>query len=172
MIGASKKGVVAADKSYGENGMWSNAHDAYLESRVESADPVQLVRMLYQGAIGSVREARNHLAKGDIAHRSRAISKAHAILTELLVSLDHERGGEISIRLARLYDYMQRRLLEANLQQVDAPLAEVLGLLSTLNEAWDGLQPAVEAQEPPAANAWTPQPSGDVPAYASSRWSL
>src|SRR4051812_36673111 len=114
MMAGGKKGVLATDKSCGENAMWSNAHDAYLESRVESADPVQLVRMLYQGAIGSVREARSHLSKGDIAERSRAISKAHAIVTELLVSLDHERGGEISMRLARLYDYMQRRLLEAN----------------------------------------------------------
>jgi flagellar protein FliS len=152
--------------------MWSNAHDAYLESRVESADPVQLVRMLYQGAIGSVREARSHLSKGDIGARSRAISKAHAILTELLVSLDHDRGGEISVRLARLYDYMQRRLLEANLQQLDAPMAEVLGLLSTLNEAWEGLQPAVETPEAPAGNAWTPQPAGEAPAYASGGWSL
>jgi flagellar protein FliS len=171
VIAGGKKSVDATDKSYGENVMGSNAHDAYLESRVESADPVQLVRMMYQGAIGSVREARNLLAKGDIAERSRAISKAHAILTELLVSLDHERGGEISMQLARLYDYMQRRLLEANLQQVDAPMVEVLGLLSTLKEAWDRLQPTAEAPEAPR-NAWTPQPSGEVPPYSTGGWSL
>ena len=120
--------------------MWQNAHDAYLESRIESADPLQLVRLLYQGAVASVREARTHLAAGEIAARSRAISKAHAILVELTTSLNYEAGGDLSRRLAQLYDYMMRRLLEANLKQIDEPLAEVLGLLTTVGEAWDGIQ--------------------------------
>ena len=71
-------------------------------------------------------------------------------MIELATSLDHERGGEISQRLALLYDYIQRRLLEANLQQSDAPLAEVLGLLSTLSEAWAGVR---KAQDAPVAES-------------------
>jgi flagellar secretion chaperone FliS len=148
--------------------MWNDAHDAYLESRVLSADPVELVALLYQACTAAVREARAHLAEGRIAERSRAISRAHAILAELTSSLDFARGGEISERLAHLYDYMSRRILEANLQQADAPLAEVLGLLATLAEGWEGVQrelaPAAPAEsgwahavaeEPAAEHAWS-----------------
>src|ERR1039457_6284140 len=118
--------------------MWQNAHDAYLESRVLSADPLELVHLLYEAAIAAVREARRYLAEGEIAARSRSITRAFGILQALVAALDHDRGGEISGRLAQLYDYMQRRLLEANFQQTDQPLAEVLGLLAPLAEAGQG----------------------------------
>src|SRR5438105_10678788 len=108
------------------NMMKSNRHDAYLESRVLSADPVELVHMLYQACVQAVREARHHLAQGEIAERSRAINGACEILMELNGALDRQRGGDLSVRLAQLYDYMQTRLLDANMQQSDAPLAEVL----------------------------------------------
>ena len=133
--------------------MWPNAHDAYLESRILSADPIELVNLLYQACTGAVREARRHLANREILARSRSITKASEILIELTTALDHQRGGEISQRLAQLYDYMLRRLTEANCQQSDAPLAEVLGLLSTLAEAWEGLKPT-EKPAALAANPW------------------
>lgn len=133
--------------------MSHNGHDAYLEGRILSADPIELVRMLCQGCSNAVRDARRRLAEGDIAGRSRAISNAYEILAELTSSLDSTRGGEIAGRLALLYDYMQRRLLDANLQQADAPLAEVLALLATLTEAWDGI-PAAAKSPAPATAAW------------------
>ncbi len=109
----------------------------YLESEVLAASPVGLIRLLYRGAVDAVRAARTCLKAADIAGRSAQITKAARILTELSVSLDHANGGEISRGLAELYDYMQRRLNEANFHQVEAPLAEVEGLLSTLLEAWE-----------------------------------
>jgi len=150
--------------------MWQNAHDAYLESRILSAHPVELVHLLYQACTASVREARVHLENRDIAARCRSVSKAHAILTELASSLDHERGGDLSRRLARLYDYMQRKLIEANFEQSDAPLAEVLGLLTTLSEAWVEI---VERPEPvaEAPNPWS-VPAEPEPALAGHGWSL
>ena len=105
------------------SGYSNSGHDAYLESRVLTADPIELINMLYQACMQAVREARQHLAEHRIAERSRAINQACQIVIELAVSLDHERGGEISQRLALLYDYMQRRLLEANIKQSDEPLA-------------------------------------------------
>ncbi|MDE3168425.1 MAG: flagellar export chaperone FliS [Acidobacteriota bacterium] len=137
--------------------MWNNGHDAYLESRVLSADPVELVNLLYQACIQAVRDARYHLERGEIAERSQAVNKACAILIELAGALDAERGGEIASRLARLYDYMQRRLLEAHMQQTDAPLAEVLSLLLTLGEAWEGVRPPAAAPAA-AANLWSGEP--------------
>jgi flagellar protein FliS len=151
--------------------MWQNAHDAYVESRVLSADPLELVKLLYQAAIASVRDARSYLAEGEIAARARCITKTSLILTELTVSLDHERGGDVSLGLARLYDYMSRRLIEANLQQADKPLEEVLSLLLTLAEAWEGIQPAAEP-EPKAESPWGQPPPETASTYSSQGWSF
>jgi flagellar protein FliS len=124
--------------------------DAYLESQVLTADPLELVRLLYRAAGDATRRAHAHLSAGRIAERSRQISKAHAILTQLSVSLDHARGGALSRSLAELYDYMQRRLLEANLRQKAEPLVEVESLLATLLEGWDQIRTASEHTAPHA----------------------
>ena len=140
--------------------MWNKGHDAYLESRILAADPVELVNVLYQACRQAVREAREHLAAGRIGERARAISKACEILIELSGSLDVARGGEISQRLGQLYDYMQRRLLEANMHQTDQPLTEVLGLLNTLGEAWEGIHsPARPPVQPPTPWSQAPEAS-------------
>ena len=85
--------------------------------------------------------AREHLRAGAIRERSRQITKAWGIINQLRVSLDHEQGGEISLRLAALYVYMKERLIEANANQADPPLAEVHKHLSTLHEAWCAIRP-------------------------------
>ncbi len=154
--------------------MYQSAHETYFENRVLGASPIELVNMLYQGAIGAVQDARHHLANGKIAERSRAISKACAILTELSRSLDHKAGGELASRLAALYGYMRRKLLEANFRQIDAPLGEILSLLATLSEGWAGITRLREATEP-SPNSWQPAgyPSADLePVYTTASWSL
>jgi flagellar secretion chaperone FliS len=113
--------------------MWK---DAYLESRVLSADPLELIRILYQHALDSVQFARKHLAEGDIAARSRCISQAIGAVSELSGSLDHSVGGSISRNLEQLYHYITQKLFEANFKQHDGLLAEVEALLVTLSEAW------------------------------------
>src|SRR5215831_12182266 len=109
---------------------------AYLEQKILSSDPVELIQLLYQGAIDAVLKARTFLANGDIAQRSAAISKCMNILAELEGCLNQKDGGEISRNLARLYEYMQIRLLDASMQQADGPLSEVLQLLESLADAW------------------------------------
>jgi flagellar protein FliS len=113
--------------------MWK---DAYLESRVMAADPLELVAILYEHGIQTVEDARRHLASGDIALRAKAIAKAISIISELHGSLDHSAPGQISANLASLYEYMKYRLSIGNVQQQDAPFAEVENLLRTLGEAW------------------------------------
>jgi flagellar protein FliS len=108
-----------------------------LKCEVMSASPVGLIQMLCHGALDALKEARSYLRTGDIALRSRKISKAQAILVELAVSLDRARGGEIAVQLSDLYAYMQQRLIEANFRQADEPLAETERLLGTLTDAWD-----------------------------------
>jgi flagellar protein FliS len=92
-----------------------------------------------------VSAARAHLASGEIKERSRAINKAVSIIHELALSLNPEVEPSLASTLAELYDYMQRRLLAANFEQSDAPLAEVMGLLETMTEAWYEANPNVGA---------------------------
>jgi flagellar secretion chaperone FliS len=114
----------------------SNPYGAYLETKVLSASPLQVVHLAYEAAIEAVGQARLHLSEGRIQERSRSITRAVEFLVELSHGLDFKSGGDLSVQLARLYDYMQRRLCEANIKQIDEPLAEVRNLLQTLDEAW------------------------------------
>jgi len=131
---------------------------AYLEARVLSADPLELVCLLYEHAIGQVRQARRYLASGEIPQRCQAITKAIADIGELAKSLNHESGGAISSNLEQLYCYMTVRLTEANLRRDDRALAEVESLLETLASGWKETRARqfASSQTPPAvaAEAW------------------
>ena len=126
--------------------MISNPYAAQLDVSILTAEPIELVRILYRTALGSVSAARAHLAAGEIQERSQAINKAVGILHELAVSLNPEVGPALARTLAELYDYMQRRLLQANCEQSDAPLAEVMGLLETMTDAWCEAEPNGEQE--------------------------
>ena len=133
--------------------------DAYLETEILSATPVRLVELLYRGGLDAVRLARNALDASNIAERSRQIVRGQAILAELSLTLDHQRGGALSRELAELYDYMQRRLNNANSEQRAEPLDEVSRLLETLLEAWSSVSGSI-ALDPVAANQSAGQPGG------------
>jgi flagellar protein FliS len=151
--------------------MYSDAKDAYLESRVLSASPMELVQMMNGAAIAAVRDARRHLAAGDIAARSRSVTKACEIVIELAASLDLKRGGQVAVELSRLYDFLLGRLMDGNATQTDGPLAEALSVLTTLGEAWEEIvpKPAVETQ---TVNVWNAMPPQVAAAEASHAWSF
>jgi flagellar secretion chaperone FliS len=138
--------------------------DPYLESRVLAADPVELIHLLYEHAAVQVKLARAALGEHNIAARCQAISKALAVLGELEGSLDHSTGGSISQNLARLYQYMRKRLGEGNLRQDGEALAEVESLMQTLDEGWTAMQhatsvpaalPYYHAEVETAAHSWS-----------------
>ncbi len=95
----------------------------YEENRILSASPLELVKILYTAALRAVQTARQHLRAGNIASRSKEITKAQEIILELASSVDPAKAPELSERLLALYDYMQARLIEANMEQKDEPLA-------------------------------------------------
>lgn len=119
-----------------------------------NASPMELVRALYRGAVESTRLARTALAEGRIRERSAAITKTAAIVQELTLSLDREVGGEIASSLAEIYIYIHQRLVVANIEQSDAPLAEVEKLLGILAEAWASIP---EPQLPAAQDEFEPE---------------
>lgn len=126
----------------------SYVENSYVENEVLADDPVELVRLLYAKAIEKLHEAEERLASSDIPGRARAIAHASEIVVELQASLDFERGSEIAVNLARLYDYVQERLAEANGRQQKKPLVEARRLLTTLYEGWQelrGASPTLEA---------------------------
>jgi flagellar protein FliS len=149
--------------------MATSASTAYLESKIFSADPVELVQILYRAALESLGHARRYLQEGDVAARSHEISRTMAVLTELMLSVDREAGGPLAANLLELYDYMQRRLIEANAEQTEAPLAEVGRLLATLLEGWMHCHPSPERTESPEEiEVAAPVLHGlDTPAYCS-----
>jgi flagellar protein FliS len=131
--------------------------DVGLQTSIMTADPHQLTAMLFEGALLSIARARVELANKDIAAKGQSISKAMAIIGEgLNASLDKKVGGELAQNLSALYDYMVRRLVEANVKNEPAILDEVARLLGELKEAWDSIRPQVvrpEAQPAAVAGA-------------------
>lgn len=123
-----------------------------IESVVSSADPHQLISMLFQGALQAVANAKNGIKRNDIPAKGAAISKAIAIIGEgLHASLDKNVGGELAQNLSSLYDYMVLRLITANLKNDTAMLDEVAALLADLKSAWDGIRQPVAAAMPAVA---------------------
>jgi flagellar protein FliS len=111
----------------------------YREVAVKTANPLQLIVMLYDAAICSLREAQDHMDHKNIAARSRSINRCIAIISELHSCLNLKAGGEIASSLDRLYDYMKRRIFKANVEQSREPLAEIETLLENLRSAWSEL---------------------------------
>lgn len=113
--------------------------DQYLEAEVMSADPVKLVTLLYRGALDAVAAARGAQAAGNVAERSRQVTKAWNIVMELRNSLNHEQGGEMSQRLGELYGFVGQRLLDANVEPSEGPLLDAARVLGTLAEGWQSI---------------------------------
>jgi len=130
----------------------------YRETAIRTANPMELVVILYDGAIQSLHEAQAHLSGRNIAARVRNINRAVSIVSELQASLNLSEGGEIAVSLDRLYTYMKRRIFTANLEQKAGPLVEVIQLLENLRSAWSEV-----ARSPRAGSPGPPLPAQAVP---------
>ena len=110
---------------------------------IEESSPQSIIQMLLEGAQRHVVLARKQLQEGEIAGKCAAIGRVLGILDGLRASLKPEVGGDAGKELAgnldALYDYMQRRLVEANLRNDESLLNEVAGLLGEIKDAWDNM---------------------------------
>jgi flagellar protein FliS len=129
-----------------------------LESNLSSADPHKLIQMLYQGALLAIAAGKNQMLRGETAAKGASISKAITIIDEgLKLALNMEAGGALAQNLADLYDYMNQRLLQANLKNDPAMLDEVSRLLTELQGAWESIrQPIVATAPAPVAQQINP----------------
>jgi flagellar protein FliS len=106
------------------------------DAAVLGANPHRLIEMLMDGALERLANAKGHIQRGEIAPKGEQIGKAIDIIGGLREGLNAEAGGEIAINLDNLYDYLQRRLLQANLNSDSAILDEVAGLLREIKNGW------------------------------------
>lgn len=103
------------------------------------ASPYRLIQMLMNGAMERIHQARGCMQHGDALGRNEAIGRAVAIIGGLQESLDLDKGGELAGNLEKLYDYMMRRLFDANVRNDPVALDEVGRLMATIKDAWDKL---------------------------------
>ena len=147
MFSSNSRGAMSAYRSVG------------VESIATSADPHQLVLMLFNGARAAVAAAKGHLQRNETAAKGEAISKAIAIIDGgLKASLDPKVGGELARNLSDLYAYMEQRLLHANLKNDDKALDEVAQLLAQLGGAWEAIAAKPAATAAPAHAVEAPVP--------------
>ena len=123
--------------TFGRQG--ATAYRSEAVQAAEFASPHQLVKMLIDGAVERVIQARGAMERGMTARKGERIGKAISIVDSLRASLDMEQGGEIAGNLASLYDYIGRRLLHANLKNDAEALEEVLRLLREIQSGWNGI---------------------------------
>ncbi len=106
------------------------------QTLVADADPHKLIQMLFDGAIDRLAAAKGHVQRKEYEARNNMVNKAIAIIGGLQDSLNMEHGGEIAANLFSLYDYMTRKLFEANACNNENCVDEVLSLLSDIREGW------------------------------------
>lgn len=115
-----------------------NSYKTGVVAEVEEASPHRLIQMLFEGCLQRMAAAKGAMQHNEIAMKGENIGKAIGILGGLRASLDLSQG-EIATNLDRLYDYMERRLVEANLKNDVSIIDEVSSLLRDVRSAWDAI---------------------------------
>ena len=126
---------------------YKNALSTYKETKIKTAGQGQLIVMLYDGAVKQLTNAIELLElnktdkkdPGRIEQINKAVMKTEEILTELMVSLNFEQGGDVSKNLFSLYTWFNRELVEANINQDSVRLKTVRDMLSELRNAWSSV---------------------------------
>lgn len=116
-----------------------NPYAEYKAQAAATASPAQLVLMLYNGAIAEVARAERGLAQVPVDHTDvhDCLTRAQAIVRELSLTLDRERGGVIAANLASLYAFCTERLVDANVRKDAAPLAAATDVLTQVRDSWE-----------------------------------
>lgn len=123
--------------------------DAYRESAIMTASPEQLVVMLYDGAVRFLRQSQAAMGEGAWQHAFDRLTRAEAILDELLATLDMDQG-EIAERLQAIYVFCKKLLIQARLERQPAKIGQVVRLLADLREAWARIAAGATAGVPTA----------------------
>ncbi len=134
------------------------AVNTYQKTAVETAEPLQLVILCYDAAIRDLGEAESLHKNGLMDEAYQKIRHAQDIITELLVGLDYERGGDIARNLNRLYNFILRQLIGINSRQDTSIYHHLIKILAQLKEAWEEIKlnppQSVSAVSPVQSRNW------------------
>jgi flagellar secretion chaperone FliS len=120
--------------------------DAGARAEVSDANPHRLIQLLFEGALERIAMARGAMQQGEVAVKGERIGKAIGIIEGLRAHLDLEKGGDVAANLESLYEYMSRRLTEANLHNDVGALDEVANLLREVKAGWDAIPEQLVAE--------------------------
>lgn len=124
----------------------AEGYNAYLKSKVMTATPAELTLMLYEGAIKFVNKAIMSIEKNDVMGAHNNLMKTQRIIEELRASLDHKYP--VAKEFDTVYEYILRRLVEANIKKDKDILEEVLEHLRTMRDTWKEVMKNANAQQP------------------------
>lgn len=111
-----------------------NAYNAYKQNSINTASPGELTLMLYNGCIKFLNMAKKAIEEKHYEEKNKNLQKAQNIINELIVTLDMKY--EISKQILPLYQYMQRRLIQANIKNDIEIVDEVIGLVTEFRDTW------------------------------------
>jgi flagellar secretion chaperone FliS len=116
-----------------------NGVEVYKDTAVGTQNRGRLIVMLYDGAIKFLNLAIKELEANNFIEKGRYIVKAQDIISELNAVLDMEAGGEVAVNLRKLYLFMNKQLIEANIQKDPRIIREIISLLEELNQGWKAI---------------------------------
>jgi len=123
-----------------------NALKAYgavgAHSKTVEADGYRLVQLMYTNVLERIAAIKGHLQRGEVLRKCEQVDKVTQVLTELVDSLDLERGGSVAANLKRVYDYCLVKLVHAHAENDEAGFEEIAAHIRKLKAAWDQIEPA------------------------------
>lgn len=112
-----------------------------VQAQLADATPHRLIQMLYEGALARMAQAMGAMERGQLSEKGVLIGKAIGIVTGLSQALNRDVGGDYALQLEGLYSYMNRQLMQANLQNDPQLIREVAELMRVIKNGWDAIAP-------------------------------
>ncbi|MGI6662022.1 MAG: flagellar export chaperone FliS [Bacillota bacterium] len=122
--------------AYGTTSGRDRALSTYRQMSIETAAPAELVLMLYNRALRTMEEAADCLGRKDMERSNQRLQKAQDIVDELRFSLNIEAGGKLASDLAAVYEYVNSRLLMANIKKDASFVGEAARVLTEIRDGW------------------------------------
>lgn len=110
--------------------------DLYRKTAVNSASPLQLIIMLYDGALKQLNNGKRAMLQNDVFEQNKCLVKAQKIIAELISCLDMKQGAEIAQNLLALYSFCYNKLVECNIEDNVNGIDQVMVVLSNLKSGW------------------------------------
>lgn len=119
---------------------YGNQLQEYRKNAVLGASPLQLVVMLYDGALRFMEAGKAAMTRGELTQQNYNLQRAQRIVLELMATLNMDKGGEVSSNLMALYSFVLEQLVEANLKDSTEPIDNAMRTMSGLRESWSELE--------------------------------